>query len=199
MDVYILDDDPAIRRLITRLIQGTGHVAHEFQSAVEFRRVVAESTYGCIMLDIAMPGPSGLDLLEDLVHTTPAWPVIMISGTTDVTDAITAFQRGATHFLRKPFRRKEFLAALAAAAALVEQRLAALDRQRRACAVALTRREREVLDAMDHGEQSKTIAWKLGLSQRTIDMHRTNILKKLSARNATHAVATARDLGLLAS
>jgi two-component system response regulator FixJ len=144
-----------------------------------------------------MPDQSGLDVLRVLQSRDPAWPVIMVSGTTNVDDAIQAFQRGASHFLRKPFRCEALGQALFEANRIATARL--MDHQRRVAAtsISLTPRERDVLAAIGRGEQTKIIAWKLGLSVRTIDMHRTNILAKLDARNAVQAVATARELGLI--
>ncbi|PSO09539.1 hypothetical protein C7E20_22095 [Sphingobium sp. AEW4] len=111
-------------------------------------------------------------------------------------DAITAFRRGAIHFLRKPFRRDDLRAVLSEARKVGVKRIAAYELQARVMQVKLTGRETQVLDAMAGGLQSKMIAWKLGLSIRTVDMHRSNILAKLSARNSSQAVAIARGLGL---
>ena len=199
MNVYILDDEQAMRRLLVSSVERLGYDATEFSSTGEFQAALPTLHYGCVLLDIAMPDRCGLDLLDDLQNASPAWPVIMVSGTTDVDHAIIAFRQGAVQFLRKPFRQEELASVLRAAATIVVERSAAAERQRQGDAMALTTREREVLNGINCGEQTKVIAWKLGLSARTIDMHRTNILTKLSARNATHAIAIARDLGLLSA
>ena len=122
----------------------------------------------------------------------------MVSGSTRVDDAITSFRRGAIHFLRKPFGCEELVATLREAWSIGADRKAAYERRALAQQIRLTPREREVLEGMAEGAQSKVIAWRLGLSIRTVDMHRANILAKLSARNASQAVAIARELDLLA-
>jgi two-component system response regulator FixJ len=121
----------------------------------------------------------------------------MVSGSAEVDDAIVAFRRGAIHFLRKPFRRDALLLVLSEVEQIVYERMADYARRQNASSITLTPREREVLEAMANGEQSKVIAWKLGLSTRTVEMHRSNILAKLHARNASQAVAIARELGLI--
>ncbi len=197
MHVHIVDNDPLICRMLSRMLQREGIDAKTFLSAADFLCEMEELEFGCVMLDIAMPDHNGLDVLETILQRKPPWPVIMISGSTVVDDAIASFRRGAIHFLRKPFRSDELRSALAEAAKIGAERLAAHERRLRAQQVRLTDRERQVLSAMAGGLQTKTIAWQLALSARTVDMHRSNILAKLSARNAAEAVAVARNLELL--
>ncbi len=197
MHVHVVDDDPASRRLLERLIARGGHEARCFAKAADMIAEIDTLPYGCVLLDINMPDANGLDLLGDLLARDPPWPVVMVSGSTDVQDAIVAFRKGAIHFLRKPFHAADLLKALAEVEQIVAARLAEHSRRLIARCITLTNREHQVLDAMAHGEQSKVIAWKLGLSIRTVDMHRSNILAKMSARNASQAVAIARELGLI--
>jgi two-component system response regulator FixJ len=197
MRVHIIDDDPASRRLLERILSFVGHQPMCFASVTELMQQIDDLPFGCVLLDIHMPDGNGLDLLGDLLARDPPWPVVMVSGTTELDDAIVAFRRGAIHFLRKPFRRDDLLRILDEVEQIANARLADYARQRMASSIVLTPRERQVLDAMARGEQSKVIAWKLGLSIRTIDMHRSNILTKMSARNASQAVSMARELGLI--
>lgn len=197
MRAYIVDNDPMICRTLSRMLQCDGVEARAFDSAAAFLAELDDLEFGCVMLDINMPDHNGLDILDTILRQTPPWPAIMISGSTAVDDAITSFRRGALHFLRKPFRREQLRSAFEEASTIGAERLAAHERQLRAQQVRLTSRERQVMAAMADGLQTKLIAWRLGLSARTVDMHRSNILAKLSARNAAEAVAIARSLELL--
>jgi two-component system response regulator FixJ len=198
LPVYVVEDDAAIRRMVAHLIELSGRSVRTFPSAAAFLNQVEALPYGCLLLDIGLPDSSGLDVLASMLARELPWPVVMVSGTTDVGDAVEAFRRGAIHFLRKPFRCEELDRVLAEANAVGLERFCDYERRRQALSIALTLREREVLSAMARGEQTKVIAWSLGLSARTIDMHRGNILTKLSARNASQAVSKARELHLIA-
>src|SRR5262249_33629403 len=125
-------------------------------------------------------------------------PVVMISGTTAVDDAIRSFRHGAVQFLRKPFGLAALEASLAEAACIGTARACELERQQRANQIRLSPREHEVLAGLAEGRQSKHIAHGLGISVRTVDMHRANILMKLSAQNVAQAISIARELDLLA-
>lgn len=197
MQAYIVDDDPLARRTVTRLLSTADIDCETFGSAAEFLSVLDTLDFGCVLLDIDMPGESGLDALAEVLRRQPVFPVVMLSGSTHVDDAIASFRQGALHFLRKPYRREELLAVLTEAERVGIERLAAFERQAKARSIHLTTREREVLVAMAEGQQSKQIAWTLKLSIRTVEMHRSNILTKLSARNASQAVAIARSLDLI--
>ena len=197
MRIYIVDDDPKSCRLLEKLVQLAGHDPIIFTDAAQFLRETDHARLGCVLLDVQMPHTGGLDVLAELTARTPSWPTIMISGTTEVDDAITAFRRGALHFLRKPFRRAEFDTMLGEAAAVAVARAEAHRRATEASMVRLSPREREILAALAKGDQSKVIACHLGLSVRTVDMHHSNILTKLSARNASQAVSIARSLALI--
>ena len=191
--VHIVDDDLAVARTVARTARSAGFEAHIFGSPAEFLDDLDSLAPGCVCLDIKMPGMSGIELLKILTKRRPDWPVIMLTGYAEVGATIEAFRSGAIHFLRKPFQRKELLAALEEAAAIGKRRLSqAVDQEQLQALQRLTAREREVLDRIAHGLQSKEIAWKLGISIRTVDLHRSNILSKLSARNTSQAVAIAR-------
>lgn len=183
--------------MISRVLTGAGIRNQTFECPTSFLKALDDLEFGCVLLDIGLPGLSGLDLLDEIARRRPPFPVVMASGSVEMDDAITAFRRGAIHFLRKPFKQDEMLRVLREAAAVGAARAEAYQRERLAQQIRLTSRERQVLAAMSDGQQSKAIAWSLGLSVRTVDMHRSNILAKLSARNASQAVAIARTLNLL--
>lgn len=191
--VHIVDDDPAVARTVARTAESIGFEARTFGSPAEFLDALDGLEPGCVCLDIRMPGMSGIDLLKVLTGKRPDWPVIMLTGYAEVGSAVEAFRSGAIHFLRKPFQRQELLSALQEAAGVGRRRLAqAVDQRQLEALQKLTERERQVLEAIGQGLQSKQIAWNLGISVRTVDLHRSNILAKLSARNTSQAVAIAR-------
>lgn len=199
MRIHIIDDDAGSLRLLDRVLTGAGHETTCFVTPDDLIAALDTLPYGCMLLDINMPGVNGLDLLNDLLARDPAWPVVMVSGSTEVDDAILAFRRGAIHFLRKPFHNDELLRVLGEVEQIAEARLADHLRRCRAIRIHLTARELQVLSAMADGQQSKVIAWTLGLSVRTVEMHRSHILTKMSSRTSSQAVAMARELGLINS
>lgn len=191
--VHVVDDDLAVARTVARTARSVGFEARIFGSPAEFLDSLDDLEPGCVCLDVKMPGMSGIELLKVLTNRQPDWPVIMLTGYAEVGAAIEAFRSGAIHFLRKPFQRKELVAALEEAAEVGKRRRSqAVDQEQLNALQRLTGREREILDSIAHGLQSKEIAWNLGISVRTVDLHRSNILAKLSARNTSQAVAIAR-------
>lgn len=189
MLVYIIDDDESVARTVSRQIRPAGWVGTRFPTADAFLTELETLPFGCIISDIRMPGTSGTDLIRILHARCPEWPVIMMTGFAEVSAAISSFRHGAVHFLQKPFKRSELLTALEEAARVGGQRQAEAERQRKTVAIrTLTGREKEILSALADGLQSKTIAWQFGISTRTVEMHRSNILAKLGARNTSQAV-----------
>lgn len=199
MRAYIVDDDLMVRRVVSRLLASAGIDHDTFDSATAFLAELDSLDFGCVLLDINMPETNGLDILSEILIRRPHFPVIMVSGSTNVDDAIEAFRRGAIHFLRKPYRRQELLNALEEASVIGAARLDAYNRQRLASTIRLSTREHQVLEAIADGKQSKQIAWSLNLSIRTVEMHRSNLLAKMSAGTASQAVAIARSLSLLSN
>lgn len=191
--VYVVDDEPAVARTIARTIKSGGFDARTFSSPAEFLDELDELEPGLVCLDVKMPEMSGIELLQLLSKKRPEWPVIMLTGHAEVGSTIEAFRSGAIHFLRKPFQKKMLLEALDEAAQVAKNRQSRkVDEKQLAALQRLTSREREILDEIAAGLHSKEIAWKLGISIRTVDVHRSNILTKLSAKNTSQAVAIAR-------
>ena len=195
--VYVVDDEPAVARTVARTARSIGFEAHIFNRAAALLEDLEGLGHGCVVLDIKMPGTSGIELLRILNQRRPYWPVIMLTAYADIGSTIDAFRSGAIHFLRKPFTRQQLIEALREAADVGRQRL------RRSIAPSqlealkrLTPRERQILGALAEGRQSKMIAWELGISVRTVELHRSNILTKLSARNTSQAVALAKAAGV---
>ena len=191
--VHIVDDDEAVARTVARTARSIGFETRQFASPAGFLGSLDELEPGIICLDIKMPGMSGIELLKLLLKKQIDWPVIMLSGFAEVGSTIEAFRSGAVHFLRKPFKQAELVAALTEAAEIGRRRLSPAVAPRQLEALKrLTQRERQVLEEIARGLQSKEVAWKLGISVRTVDVHRSNILAKLSARNTSQAVAIVR-------
>lgn len=191
--VHIVDDDEAVARTVARTARSIGFETRQFASPAGFLGSLDELEPGIICLDIKMPGMSGIELLKLLLKKQIDWPVIMLSGFAEVGSTIEAFRSGAVHFLRKPFKQAELVAALTEAAEIGRRRLSqAIDPKQLEALKRLTQRERQVLEEIARGLQSKEVAWKLGISVRTVDVHRSNILAKLSARNTSQAVAIVR-------
>jgi two-component system response regulator FixJ len=197
MQVHLIDDDLELSRALARRLQLDGWIVSAFCSATAYLEVADQLEEGCILLDIHLPDVSGLDVLEQIGRRRPCSPVVMISGTAEVDHAVRAFRGGALHLIRKPFRHEELTAVLREAAQERDRRRAAKRREEAAQEVRLSRRERQVLAAVARGLQSKQIAFELGISLRTVDLHRGHALAKLGARNSSQAVAKARALGLI--
>jgi len=193
--VTIVDDDEAVRASLKLLLQSVGLASRSFGSAAEFLAAYDPQQPGCLVLDVRMPGMSGLELQEELNLRGAILPVIFITGHGDVPMAVEAMQQGAFDFLQKPFRDQDLLDRI--------QRALARDRENRsqlahrdeirARLASLTTREREVLDLMIKGRQNKLMAADLGLSQRTIEIHRARVMEKMDVQSVAELVRMMLD------
>lgn len=197
MKIHIVNDDGNSGKALVALVEGAGHEVQQHVSAEAFLVDTNASSYGCVLFNLIRSSQRSADFLVRLGARVPRWPVIIVSETIAVDDVITAFRHGVLHCLRHPCGDAELNNVLHEAVALAEARLHDHRRSAAAAAIRLSKREREVLGALAQGRQSKVIAWHLGVSVRTVDMHRANILAKLGARNASQAVSIARELKLL--
>lgn len=189
MLVHIIDDDPAVGRTVARSARRAGWDTALYGSAQEFLSELDALETGCIISDVSMPGMTGLELIQILHAKHPQWPVIIMTAFGELDGAIQAFRGGAIHFLQKPFLQSDLVVALEEAKLVGQRRRQEVQRQQQSSVLQkLTAREREVLGALAAGQQSKNIAWQLGISTRTVEMHRSNILTKLGARNTSQAV-----------
>ena len=190
--VYIVDDDAALRRMISRILAGISVECEEFATAEAFLADYSQRPAGCVLLDVRLPGMDGLELLDQIGSRAPANVVIMLSGFADIPSAVRAVKTGAIDFLQKPFRKANLLS-------IVEKALATIETEqvRGAEVEALTPREREVLQAFSDGAQNKVVAHRLALSPRTVEMHRARIFNKLGVDNLSQALFRARDARLI--
>ena len=188
--VFIVDDDAAIRFAMQALMDSV-NLNHEiFASADEFLEKVGDQRPGCLVLDIRMPGLGGLELQEELIKRESTLPIIFITGHGDVPMAVEAMQKGAVDFIQKPFRDQELLDRIREALATDEERR---ESQQHHVEVSsrlerLTNREREVFDLVVTGKPNKVIAYELGVSQRTVEIHRARVMEKMQARSLADLV-----------
>jgi FixJ family two-component response regulator len=195
--VFVVDDDEAMRDSIACLLDSVNLPSRMFGDAGEFLEFCDPQQQGCILLDIRMPGMSGMELLENLRANGVALPVIVITGHGDVPLAVRALKLGAFDFVQKPFNAHDLLDRVHAALQQVQDRRQQ-DRRRdrlRSHFDALTGREREIMELVVAGNPSKVIGTKLGISSRTVDIHRANIMRKLNVRTVAELVQSRLALG----
>lgn len=191
--VRVVDDDPSFRVAVCRLIRKAGYEVREFASAGEFLIREAHDEPGCVLLDLRMPGPSGLDLQESLAKRDSSLPVIFLTAHGDVPLSVRAMKGGASDFLAKPVKREELLSAIDTAIAKDEVGRAARSEflSLRSCYDALSPREREVLRHVVAGRLNKQIASAIGTSERTVKAHRAKVMEKMRASSVADLVRAA--------
>lgn len=195
--VFVVDDDEAMRDSIACLLESVNIPCRMFSDASAFLEFCDPHKQGCILLDIRMPGMSGMELLENLKANGVMLPVIIITGHGDVPLAVRALKLGAFDFVQKPFNAHDLLDRVHAALQQVRERRQKdrrLDRLRTNFD-ALTGREREIMELVVAGDPSKVIGMKLGISSRTVDIHRSNIMRKLNVRTVAELVQSRLSLG----
>jgi len=195
--VFVVDDNPAVRKSMQALVEAAGLAIETYASTAEFLAAYDGSRAGCLVLDVRLRGESGLDLQDELRKRNCMLPIIVMTGYADVPTSVRAFKGGAIDFLRKPVAPKKLLAQLREAIEsdrkareAADQRAAVTDR-----ITQLTPRERQVMELLAVGNSSKEIATALGLSVRTVEGHRREVLRKMevdSAVQLARAIAATR-------
>jgi len=188
--VFIVDDDEAARDSLSFLMRSVGLDAATFDSAQAFLDAHQRGQPGCLLLDIRMPGMSGLDLQEHLVEAGVKLPLIFITGHGDVPMAVRALKAGAFDFIEKPFNDQVILDRVQAAIEHDAQRREHLEHKDEVAAriASLTPREKQVLDLVVQGRLNKVIASDLGVSPKTVEAHRAKVMEKLQARSVSDLV-----------
>jgi FixJ family two-component response regulator len=192
-EVFVVDDDPAVRDTLSLVLSEAGYEVICFADGAALLEVARIRCPSCILLDVHIPGRSGLDILRELHAEDYPAPIFMISGKGDIAMAVGAVKSGALDFIEKPFRGSEIVA-------LLNDAVGAYARRQTEGSVSkitslnfpgrepLTRREREVLQQLTSGSSNKQAGRLLGISPRTIEDHRANIMRKLGAKNATDLI-----------
>ncbi|HEY7002479.1 MAG TPA: response regulator [Candidatus Udaeobacter sp.] len=189
--VYVVDDDDSLRKAITRLLRAAGYDVRAYASAGDFVLATRDNTRrGCVLLDIRMPGPSGLDLQEALAKEEEPLPVIFLTAYGDVQTSVSAMKAGAVDFLTKPIKREVLLSAVRTALArdLLSHTSREQLRELRVRFAKLTPREREVFDLVVSGRLNKQIAAELGMAERTVKAHRGQVMAKMQVTSLAELV-----------
>jgi FixJ family two-component response regulator len=189
-NVFVIDDDQAVRDSLGLLLKSMGQRARLFESAQAFLDQYSPDMKGCIVLDIRMPGMSGMELQQRLKAMRCTIPVIFVTGHGDVPMAVEAMHSGAFDFIQKPFRDQELLDRINQALNWDTEHRSGEERKRTVQEhfASLTPREREVLDCVVRGLANKVIAMDLDLSQRTVEIHRARVMEKMGARSLADLV-----------
>jgi two-component system response regulator FixJ len=196
--VYVVDDDEAIRRSLSFMLRTSGHKVDLFTQGEEFLKGAAKLDPGCVLLDIRMPGMDGLEVQRALAEQGVSLPVIIMTGHGDVGLAVRAMKAGAIDFIEKPFEKATLMSALEQGFSRIgETDLRRLRAQEAATRLeALTPRERDVLKGLVSGLPNKSIAYDLGISPRTVEIHRANLMTKLDVKSLSEALRIAFAAGL---
>lgn len=188
--VFVVDDDEGVRDGLSLLLATVGQSCELFESAYEFLETYDKNRSGCLVLDIRMPRMTGLDLQKRLIEMGSTLPIIFITGHGDIPMAVEAMRRGAVDFIRKPFREHDLLDRINEALTMDgTTRQRALDRQALDNKLSsLSNRERDVFERVAEGDMNKVVAADLGISERTVEVHRGQVMKKLGVTTLAQLV-----------
>ncbi len=197
--IHVVDDDAAVRESLAFLLGASGFRARTYESAEAFLTALPDIEGGCVITDVRMPGLTGIELLQRVNESAATVPVIVVTGHGDVPLAVEAMKLGAVDFLEKPFDDERILAAVRGACERV--RAADADSAERseveAKLATLSNRERQVLDGLVAGQPNKIIAYDLGISARTVEVYRANLMTKMQANSLSDLVRMALVAGVI--
>jgi len=196
--VHIVDDDDGVRESLSLLLEMNGYGIRTFPSGDQFLQELSTIEPGCILLDIHMPGRSGLEVLRALLEQHSPLPIVMMTGQGDIGMAVSAMKAGASDFIEKPFSTKQILSAIGNAIRVMENSGEEQEKTEaaRAKIASLSRREFQVLQGLLAALTNKLIAYELGISIRTVEVYRANIMDKLEAKGLSVAVRIALLAGV---
>jgi two-component system response regulator FixJ len=196
--IHIVDDEEAIRRSAGFMLKTSGYAVSTYASGDAFLQAAKDAEPGCVLLDVRMPGMDGLEVQQVMAERGIAMPVVVLTGHGDITVAVRAMKGGAVDFIEKPFEKAVLLTAIAAAFERLDdvQARAARAADAAVAIAALTGREQDVLRGMAQGLPNKTIAFDLGISPRTVEVHRANLMAKLQVKSLSEALRLAFAAGL---
>lgn len=196
--IHLVDDDESVRRSASFMLRTSGYLVKTYASGVEFLADPQAIAPGCILLDVRMPGLDGIEVQKKLKDEGVLFPVIVMTGHGDVNVAVQAMKQGAIDFIEKPFEKAVLLGAIEAGFERLEmssKRLARAE-EARVRLQALTSRELDVMKGLVRGHPNKTIAYDLGISPRTVEIHRANMMTKLEVASLSEALRIAFAAGL---
>ncbi len=195
--VYVVDDEDGMRKALSVLLTTVGYSCQVFARPAEFLAKYDPAQHGCLLLDVRMPELSGLEVRQQLNRAGSMLPTILMSGHGDIPMAVQAMKGGAFDFLQKPFRDQDLLDRIHAALKLDIENRRCVERGAdvRQRAGSLTPREKEVMELVVSGRANKVIALDLGLSERTVEIHRSNVMEKMGAQSVAHLVRMHNTLG----
>ncbi len=196
--VYVVDDDRDVRRSLSFMLGASEIRSHPFGSGIDFLEAIPDLEPGCVLLDIRMPQMDGFEVMTELARRGIDWPVIVMTGHGEVPVAVRAMKLGAVDFIEKPFSEDALIGCFGNAFALLGERETAGKRRRdaRDRIARLTARETEVLEGLLAGESNKQLATRLGISLRTVEMHRGNMMERLEVASLAEALTLALEAGL---
>lgn len=196
--IHIIDDEDAIRRSASFMLKTSGFAVQTWDSGLAFLKDVRHAATGCILLDVRMPDMDGLEVQKALNDRGVLMPVIVLTGHGDIAIAVRAMKAGAVDFIEKPFEKTVLLNAIDAAFARLGDVAGRAERTNEAAILVsgITGRERDVLEGLARGLPNKTIAYDLGISPRTVEVHRANLMVKLNVRSLSEALRIAFAAGL---
>lgn len=190
LTVYVVDDDASVRDALELFLRTVGENVRTFESGDAFLDEYSPDWRGCILLDIQMPGTSGVDVQEKLIERSCTMPIIFVTGNADVPMAVEAMHQGAFDFIQKPYRDEELMERISQAMETHRQTQDEAEYRQsiRNRIETLTPREREVMQHVVSGAANKVVAMDLGLSQRTVEVHRSRVMEKMGARSLAELV-----------
>jgi two-component system response regulator FixJ len=196
--VHIVDDEESIRRSLDFLLRAAGFRTERWEDGGSFLKGADKAEPACVLLDVRMPGMDGLQVQAEMAVQGFNLPVVVLTGHGDISTAVRAMQGGAIDFLEKPFNRERLLQALESGFAQLDDREAARKREdwAKTEVAKLTEREREVLEGLACGYPNKTIAYDLGISSRTVEVYRANVMTKFDVGNFADALRVAFAAGM---
>jgi len=196
--VHVVDDEESIRRSLDFLLRAAGFLVEKWEDGESFLQGANPANPGCVLLDVRMPGMDGLQVQAEMAARGYNFPVVVLTGHGDIATAVRAMREGAIDFLEKPFNRERLLQALEFGFAQLGDREASRKREQwaKTQTALLTAREREVLEGLACGYPNKTIAYDLGISSRTVEVYRANVMTKFEVSNFADALRIAFAAGM---
>jgi two-component system response regulator FixJ len=191
--VHLVDDDDSVRRSVGFMLKTSGYLVNSYETGTDLLKQARQLAPGCILLDIRMPGLDGLEVQQQLQAMGIGLPVIIMTGHADIPMSVRAMKAGAIDFVEKPFEKAVLLSAVEEAFSFLSRSDFGRERAKRAAVrlQVLTPRERDVLGGLAKGLPNKTIAYDLGISPRTVEIHRANLMSKLEVRSLSDALRLA--------